>query len=87
MRDEMRALRRGHAKEEDAAFPDEEGQFLLQGLAGLPEKAGGKHERKVMAKEKKRSASLLLLTLVAVAVGAGIILAAILAAQGLAIYH
>ena len=38
-----------------------------------------------MAKEKKRS--LLLLTLAAVAVGAGIILAAILAAQGLAIYH
>ena len=85
MRDEMRALRRGHAEEEDAAFPDEEGQFLLQGLAGLPEKIGGKHERKVMAKEKKRS--LLLLTLAAVAVGAGIILAAILAAQGLAIYH
>ena len=81
----MRALRRRQAEEEHAAFPDEEGQFLLQGLAGLPEKAGGKHERKMMAKEKKRS--LLLLTLAAVAVGAGIILAAILAAQGLAIYH
>ena len=81
----MRALRRGHAKEEDAAFPDEEGQFLLQGLAGLPEKVGGKHERKVMA--RKRSASLLLLALAVVAVSAGIILAAILAAQGLAIYH
>jgi len=36
---------------------------------------------------RKRSASLLLLALAVVAVSAGIILAAILAAQGLAIYH